>query len=101
MIRVCDVPGCGRPHRASGLCALHYRRRRLTGQVGPAEVLRWDPETLLADVDWMLSTGAPIVEICARTDITPAGVEQAARRHGRPDLARLFGAEASRQRRAS
>lgn len=25
--RTCDEPGCSRPHRAKGLCALHWRRK--------------------------------------------------------------------------
>ena len=28
--RTCDVPGCGRSHRARGLCSTHYNQRVLT-----------------------------------------------------------------------
>lgn len=28
-LRVCDVDGCGNAHKATGLCAYHYQRRRL------------------------------------------------------------------------
>ena len=28
MTRTCDIPGCGRPHNARGLCSAHYKRAR-------------------------------------------------------------------------
>jgi len=28
MVRMCDLKGCQRPHKARGLCALHYRRKQ-------------------------------------------------------------------------
>lgn len=33
VLTVCRVPGCGRPHRARGLCAGHYRRLQLKGDI--------------------------------------------------------------------
>jgi len=30
-VRVCDEPGCGRPHQARGICAMHYMRLHRAG----------------------------------------------------------------------
>ncbi|GAA2178514.1 hypothetical protein GCM10009785_01370 [Brooklawnia cerclae] len=35
MARVCDVEGCGLPHRSRGLCEMHYRRAKRAGQLPP------------------------------------------------------------------
>jgi len=32
-LRICTVPGCGRPHNARGLCMGHYRRARVGAPV--------------------------------------------------------------------
>jgi hypothetical protein len=32
----CAVAGCTEPTRASGLCEMHYQRKRKTGSVGPS-----------------------------------------------------------------
>ena len=29
-MRICDTPGCGRKHRAKGLCSMHYNRAMTT-----------------------------------------------------------------------
>lgn len=36
---LCKVRGCNRPHRARGLCHMHHERWRITGKVGPAQLL--------------------------------------------------------------
>ena len=33
MGRQCRIDGCDRPHRAKGLCAMHYERVRLHGSI--------------------------------------------------------------------
>lgn len=38
-LTICEIRGCGRPHKARGWCALHYQRWRRHGQPGPAEPL--------------------------------------------------------------
>lgn len=35
--RICDIEGCGRALKCKGLCGMHYQRRRLTGDLGPAD----------------------------------------------------------------
>ena len=32
-VRLCDVEGCERPHKANGLCSKHYDRMRKTGSL--------------------------------------------------------------------
>ncbi len=38
--RVCDLPGCGRPHSCGGLCAMHVARKRKAKAAGDPD--RWD-----------------------------------------------------------
>lgn len=35
--RTCSIEGCERPHLATGLCSMHYARKRLTGTAGEAK----------------------------------------------------------------
>jgi len=51
------------------------------------------------DCDWLLSNGVDPVHVTQQLGKTVAGLEKLARTNGRPDLSRLFGAEASRGRR--
>ena len=51
------------------------------------------------DCDWLLSNGVDPVHVAQQLGRTVAGLEKLARMNGRPDLSRLFGAEASRGRR--
>ena len=39
--RFCDLPGCGEPHEAHGLCKLHNRRRWEAARAGHPD--EWDP----------------------------------------------------------
>lgn len=36
----CGIDGCGRLYYAKGLCALHYNRKRVTGDAGEAGLRR-------------------------------------------------------------
>jgi hypothetical protein len=36
-IKTCNVEGCTRDHYATGLCGMHYHRRRRTGSTGEAD----------------------------------------------------------------
>lgn len=38
--RICSIEGCEKRAKSRGWCSMHYRRWRLTGDVGPAETLR-------------------------------------------------------------
>jgi hypothetical protein len=40
MTRICDVEECSRKAEITGLCRLHYYRKRRTGDVGPPKPLR-------------------------------------------------------------
>lgn len=35
--RLCSIPGCGKPHRAKGMCNPHYEIRRLQTKIGGAK----------------------------------------------------------------
>lgn len=39
----CSVPGCERRRRARGLCYMHYKRERRTGDPGPAAAQHEQP----------------------------------------------------------
>lgn len=43
--RACTVPDCCRPHKARGLCNLHYQRVRKHGDVGDVHSVH-DADTL-------------------------------------------------------
>lgn len=47
----CSVPGCIRPHKAKGLCFLHYRRQRRTNDPENAHGSGKDPDKLRTIVD--------------------------------------------------
>lgn len=46
MTKTCTIEGCDKPHVAKGLCGMHYRRKRLTGDVGEAEARIDRPQRL-------------------------------------------------------
>lgn len=41
--RLCSVEGCGRVHRAKGLCKMHWQRQKRSGRIGPAQPIRSAP----------------------------------------------------------
>jgi hypothetical protein len=51
----------------------------------------WRGPELLAEVDMILPGATGLTEVAQRLEVSPAAISRAAYRHGRRDLARLFG----------
>ena len=95
--RRCAHIDCDRPHKAHGLCAVHYLRawrgeKRVTPPSTP-----WTEERI-EDALWLLSWGTPVDEVMRRTGCSSvAALEGALRRAGHYVPAVM--AEAKRRRR--
>lgn len=94
----CAVQGCIGPHKAKGFCLNHWRKWTRWGDPlgGPG----WRPlADLMREVMWLLESGEALDEICRRLARRPGSVGYAARRAGRPDVARQFDALDKREAR--
>lgn len=61
--RICSIEGCGRKHNSRGLCGMHERRVRKTGELGPPGSVRMENKGRQCSVDGC-ERGAKIKGLC-------------------------------------
>ena len=82
---------CDQPARSKGLCQPHYHRtRRAAINAARSETARIEAEYRLGELEHLLNGGVWPPSAVRRLGWTVTGAEKAARKRGRPDLARAL-----------
>jgi hypothetical protein len=85
-VRLCDVPDCGKKHKARGYCQGHVARWRRYGDPLGGSSLADNQWLIIEDVEWMAEHGESLEGAAKRLDRKPGTLERALDRAARPDL---------------